>query len=92
MVARGVEVADIEVSLPNWKAVKRRFVCLRQEIAERPAARGRRLIDYPGYTYRVIVTSVAYAAKVVNRMYVGRADSENRIKELKETQAWTPSV
>ncbi len=51
---------------------------------ERPEARGRRLIDYPGYTYRVLVTSVPYAAEVVSRMYAGRADSENRIKELKE--------
>jgi hypothetical protein len=84
VVARGVEVADLEVSLPNWKAIKRRFVCLRQEISERPEARGRRLIDCPGYTYRVMVTSVPYAAEVVSRMYVGRADSENRIKELKE--------
>jgi hypothetical protein len=84
VVARGIDVADLEVSLPNWKAVKRRFVCLRQEIAERPEARGRRLIDCPGYTYRVMVTSVPYAAEVVSRMYGGRADSENRIKELKE--------
>ena len=83
-VARGIEVADLEVSLPNWKAGKRRFVCLRQEIAERPEARGRRLIDCPGYAYRVMVTSVPYAAEVVTRMYAGRADSENRIKELKE--------
>jgi hypothetical protein len=84
VVARGIDVADLEVSLPNWKAVKRRFVCLRQEIAERPEATGRRLIDCPGYTYRVMVTSVPYAAEVVSRMYSGRADSENRIKELKE--------
>ena len=84
VVARGVEVADLEVSLPNWKAVKRRFVLLRQEISERPEARGRRLIDCPGYTYRVMVTSVPYAAEVISRMYAGRADSENRIKELKE--------
>jgi hypothetical protein len=84
VVARGVEVADIEVSLPNWRLVKRRFVCLRQEIVERPEARGRRLIDYPGYTYRVMVSSVPYAAEVVSRMYAGRADSENRIKELKD--------
>ena len=84
VVARGIEVADLEVSLPNWKAAKRRFVCLRQEISERPEARGRRLIDCPGYTYRVMVTSVPYAAEVVSRMYAGRADSENRIKELKE--------
>jgi hypothetical protein len=84
VVVRGVEVADLEVSLPNWRSVKRRFVCLRQEIVERPEARGRRLIDYPGYTYRVMVSSVPYAAEVVSRMYAGRADSENRIKELKE--------
>jgi len=83
-VARGIEVADLEVSLPNWKTVRRRFICLRQEISERPQASGRRLIDCPGYTYRVMVTSVPYAAEVVSRMYAGRADSENRIKELKE--------
>jgi hypothetical protein len=41
-------------------------------------------MDFPGYTYRVLITSVPYAAEVVTRMYVGRADSENRIKELKE--------
>ncbi|HEX7232097.1 MAG TPA: IS1380 family transposase [Candidatus Binatia bacterium] len=83
-VARGVEVADVEVSLPNWNGNKRRFVCLRQELSERPQARGKRLIDCPGYTYRVMVSSVPYAAEVVSRMYVGRADSENRIKELKD--------
>jgi hypothetical protein len=84
VVARGVEVADLEASLPNWRGAKRRFVCLRQEIIERPEARGRRLVDCPGYTYRVVVTSVPHAAEVVTRMYAGRADSENRIKELKE--------
>lgn len=84
VVARGVEVADLEVSLPSWRSVKRRFVCLRQQIVERPEARGKRLIDFPGYTYRVMVTNVPYAAEVVSRMYAGRADSENRIKELKD--------
>ncbi len=83
-VARGIEVADLETSLPNCKSTKRRFVCLRQQIAERPAASGRRLLDCPGYTYRVMVTSVPYAAEIVTRMYAGRADSENRIKELKD--------
>ena len=78
-------MADMEATLPNWRGVKRRFVCLRQELSERPQARGRRLVDCPGYTYRVVVTSVPYAAEVVTRMYAGRADSENRIKELKRT-------
>ena len=65
-VARGIEVADLEVSLPNWKTVRRRFICLRQEISERPQASGRRLIDCPGYTYRVMVTSVPYAVSPNN--------------------------
>ena len=83
-VAPGVEVADWEATLPAWHGVARRFVCLRQALAERPEARGRRLIECPGYTYRVLVTTVPYAAELVTRMYAGRADSENRIKELKE--------
>ena len=53
-------------------------------LAERPDASGRQLIECPGYTDRAMVTSVPYAAEVVTRMYAGRADSENRIKELKE--------
>ena len=83
-IARGIAVADTTASLPVWQGQRRRFVCLRQTLTERPAASGRRLIECPGYTYRVFVTSVPYAAELVTRMYAGRADSENRIKELKE--------
>ena len=83
-VARGSAVADLMATLPAWHGQTRRFVCLRQTLAERPEASGRRLLECPGYTYRVVVTSVPFAAEVVTRMYAGRADSENRIKELKE--------
>lgn len=40
--------------------------------------------SFRGYTYRVLVTSVPFAAEFVTRMYGERPDSENRIKELKE--------
>jgi len=83
-VARGIAVADITAALPTWQGQARRFVCVRQTLSERPDASGRRLIECPGYTYRVFVTTVPYAAELVMRMYAGRADSENRIKELKE--------
>jgi hypothetical protein len=83
-VARGIAVADMTATLPAWHGQHRRFVCLRQTLTERPDASGRRLIECPGYTYRVFVTSVPFAAELVTRMYAGRADSENRIKELKE--------
>lgn len=83
-VARGIAVADMTASLPAWQGQRRRFVCLRQTLTERPEASGRRLIECPGYTYRLFVTTVPYAAELVTRMYAGRADSENRIKELKD--------
>ncbi|MEW6125401.1 MAG: IS1380 family transposase, partial [Pseudomonadota bacterium] len=83
-VGRGIDVADLETSLPGWGGTPRRFVCLRQRLAERPEARGRRLFEWPDYTFRVFVTSVPYAAELVTRLYAGRADSENRIKELKD--------
>lgn len=83
-VARGIAVADVMATVPAWRGQPRRFVCLRQTLAEHPEARGRRLLECPGYTYRVFVTTVPYAAEMVTRMYAGRADCENRIKELKE--------
>lgn len=82
-VARGIAVAEARATLPVWRGRTRRFVCLRQTLAERPEASGRRMLACPGYTYRVFVTTVPYAAELVTRMYAGRADSENRIKELK---------
>lgn len=83
-VARGIAVADMMATLPAWHGQPRRFVCLRQTLTDRPDASGRRLIECPGYTYRVFVISVPVAAELVTRMYAGRADSENRIKELTE--------
>jgi DNA-directed RNA polymerase subunit N (RpoN/RPB10) len=44
---------------------------------------GRKLIDVPGYTLRVFVTSQTQAAEEVWRDYNQRADVENRIGELK---------
>ncbi|MGH7230009.1 MAG: hypothetical protein ACREJU_01450 [Nitrospiraceae bacterium] len=79
--APGMAVADAEAALPVWRGQTRWFACLRQALAERPDARGRRLIECPGYPYRVLVTTVPYAAELVTRMYAGRADRENRIKE-----------
>ena len=83
-VTRGIAVADVMATLPAWRGQTRRFVCLRQTLTERPAASGRRLLECPGYTYRVFITTVPFAAALVTRMYAGRADCENRIKELKE--------
>ncbi len=44
---------------------------------------GRKLIDVPGYTFRIFVTSCADAPEEIWRGYNRRADMENRIAELK---------
>ena len=44
---------------------------------------GRKLIDVPGYTFRIFVTSCLAAPLDVWREYNRRADMENRIEELK---------
>ena len=44
---------------------------------------GRKLIDVPGYTFRVFVTSCSDSPEGIWRDYNRRADMENRIAELK---------
>ena len=44
---------------------------------------GRKLIDVPGYTFRVFVTSCSDPPQEIWRGYHRRADMENRIAELK---------
>jgi hypothetical protein len=81
--APGLEVGEVHYQAPSWKQA-RRFVVVREEIRERPEARGRKLIHVPGYTFHTVVTTLTLAPVDVWRFYNARADCENRIKELKE--------
>jgi hypothetical protein len=61
----------------------RRFVVIRERLrAERPSL-GRKLLDVPGYTFRVFVSNLALPPEELWRDYNHRADMENRIAELK---------
>lgn len=75
----GIEVQEIEHERPG-----RRLILLRQRIAERPAAGGKTLLEVPGYRFQALVTNLSrsFDALGVWRRYNGRADIENRIKEL----------
>jgi Transposase DDE domain group 1 len=53
-------------------------------VRERPEAKGRRLIDVPGYTFHALVTTLELSPVDAWHFYNGRADSENCFKELKE--------
>ncbi len=79
----GLEVGELRYETYGWQA-PRRIVCVRESIPERPQARGRKLIEVPGYTFHTVVTTLELSAVDVWRFYNSRSECENRIKELKE--------
>ena len=61
------------------------MIIIRQKIAERPQAGGKMLLDVPAFQFQALITNlpaVQIDALNVWRRYNGRADLENRIKEL----------
>jgi hypothetical protein len=81
--AAGLEAAETTYQAVGWK-MPRRLVVVREELRQRPEARGRMLIEVPGYTYHVLVTTLTHNPVQTWQFYNSRADSENRLKELKE--------
>jgi hypothetical protein len=73
---------EFRLKLHGWQ-VERRFVVIREQVRESRDSVGRKLIDVPGYTFRIFVTSCAEAPEEIWRDYNQRADMENRIAELK---------
>ena len=77
--------------LPNGREKSREFLrelrlalgLVRERVRESRPSAGRKLIDVPGYTFRIFVTSQTQAAEEVWHDYNHRADVENRIAELK---------
>lgn len=80
------DAGEFTVQLFGWSKV-RRFVVVRERVREEKAAVGRRLLDVPGYTFRVWVTNRAESAVELWRDYNGRACVEQRIEELKHDLA-----
>src|SRR6476661_6878253 len=75
-------VGEFRIQLHGWSA-ERRFVVIREQVREGRDSVGRKLIDVPGYTFRVFVTSCGDPPEEIWRGYNRRADMENRIAELK---------
>lgn len=84
----GVELCRFSYQANAWDAA-RHIIGIRQHIEQRPTAKGKTLslfADDPvigKYRFSALVTDLDLSAVMVWRMYRGRADCENRIKELK---------
>jgi hypothetical protein len=81
----GTEVAEATHQEWGWSQ-SRRVVLIRHLKSQRPDAGGKLLLECPGYSFQVLVTSLPLwiGALEVWRQYNGRAGSENVIRELDE--------
>ena len=75
----GMEVQEVETD-----QIGRRLILIRQRIADRPQSGGKLLVEVPGYRFQALWTNLGpeFSPLCVWRRYNGRADIENRIKEL----------
>lgn len=84
----GIEIGEQAYKAPTWQKA-RRMVIVRQKIKERPQAAGKTLTLFPddeihrNYRYSAYITNIEFSSVEVWRLYRGRANAENRIKELK---------
>ena len=84
----GIEICEQTYQSKSWEK-QRRIVIVRQKIKDRPQATGKQLSLFPeeeiyrNYRYSAYVTNMKLPAAEVWRLYRGRGDAENRIKELK---------
>lgn len=85
-VDRGIEIGEFMHQAHNWTSA-RRFIIIRQSIKEKPKCFGKMLFknlpEYCRWKYQTYATNLNLPAIEVWRLYRQRADSENRIKELK---------
>jgi hypothetical protein len=75
-------VGEFSLQLFGWDR-RRRFVVIREQLRTEHASLGRKLLDVPGYTFRIFVTNLSLPGEEIWRDYNRRADMENRIAELK---------
>lgn len=87
-LGEGIEIAETTYQASEW-ANPRRLIMIRQEINKRPKAAGRQLrlfedeYMYKNFRYSCFITNLSLPPKVIYDLYRGRADAENRIKEVK---------
>lgn len=75
-------VAELTHQIQGWSRALR-FVAVRERVRENKEAAGCKLIEVPGYTFRLWVTNRLEAPMEIWRAYNGRACVEQRIEELK---------
>jgi hypothetical protein len=87
-IDNGIEITEFTHQEEEWSK-SRRMIAVRQKVFTRTQACGKQLslfeddMEINGYRYTCYVTTLKLSAADVWRLYRGRANCENRIKELK---------
>ncbi len=84
-IDEGIEISELLYKAHSWK-MRRRIIVVRQSVIVKPKAAGKTLFDLPAYyfyRYQLYVTNLSLSPVEIWKLYRQRADSENRIKELK---------
>ena len=81
-ITKGLDVAELYFK-PDLANKKRRYIIVRKERKKYPNSGGKLLFEEPTYRYSAYVTNLDLPLDQVYNIYNTRADSENRIKELK---------
>jgi len=79
-------VGEFALKLYGWDR-ERRFVVVREQLRESERSLGRKLLEVPGYTFRLFVTNLSNPPEEIWRDYNQRACVEQRIEELKSDLA-----
>ena len=79
-------MGEFSLQLLGWDH-PRRFAVIREQLRAERTSLGRKLLEVPGYTFRVFATNLTLPPEEIWRDYNRRTDMENRIAELKHDLA-----
>lgn len=87
-VEKGLDIVEFQYQAKEWEH-SRRMIAVRRLLKDHPKSVGKQLslfadeIEINGYRYTCYITSLDLPMAEVWRLYRGRANCENKIKELK---------
>lgn len=88
LIDEGIDLVSFEYQAPSWSR-PRRVIGIRQDTQRREDPKGKTLSlfsdqeQWQQYRFSTLVTDLTLPTQEIWRSYRGRADCENRIKELK---------
>lgn len=87
-IEKGIDIVEFQYQAQDWEQ-SRRMIAVRRLIKKHPKSVGKQLslfadeVEINGYRYTCYITSLELPMAEAWRLYRGRANCENKIKELK---------